>query len=316
MKIVVLDGKTANPGDLDWSALEEMGELVVHDRTADDQRIGRSAGAEAVLTNKTVLDADVLSELPQLRYVGVLATGYNVVDLAVARQRGVVVTNVPAYSTESVAQHTFALLLELVSRVAEHSASVHRGDWAACEDFSYTLTPPGELSGRTLGLVGLGQIGSRVADIGLAMGMRVIATTRTGRGRPDVPAVAFDQLLADSDVVSLHCPLTDETRGLIDAAALAGMKPSAFLINTSRGPVIDEQAVRDALDAGKLAGVGVDVLRTEPPSADNPLLGAPNCVVTPHLAWATVEARRRLLAIAADNLRAFLSGKPVNVVNA
>ncbi len=315
MKIVVMDGHAANPGDLSWEAFEDLGDLAVYERTRPEQVIERARDAEAVTTNKVVFDAAVLEQLPALRYIGVLATGYNVVDIPAAKDHGVTVTNVPAYSTDSVAQHIFALLLEIVSRVAAHDASVHRGEWVRSPDFAYTLTPPRELAGKTLGIVGLGRTGSAVARIALAMGMRVLAVTRRPFEFDGVERVDFEQMLAEADIVSPHCPLTDETRGLIDADALAKMKDGAILLNASRGAVIDEQAVRDALERGKLAAAGVDVLTPEPPGPDNPLLEAPNCIITPHMAWASYEARKRLLDVAAENLRAFIDDQAQNVVS-
>jgi glycerate dehydrogenase len=308
-KIVVLDGRTLNPGDLSWAEFEALGPLTVHERTPPGEVVARAGGAAILLTNKTPLGADTLARLPQLRYIGVLATGYNVVDVAAARARGVPVTNVPEYSTLTVAQHTFALLLELTQHVGHHAASVREGRWTASPDFCYWDTPLIELAGMELGLVGYGRIGQAVARIGEAMGMRVRRVRRTD-GRD-----AMERLLAESDVVSLHCPLTPETRQLICAATLNRMKPSAFLLNTSRGGLVNEADLADALNAGRIAGAGLDVLSVEPPPADNPLLGARNCILTPHHAWAAEKARRRLMAAAAANLRAFLAGTAVNVVN-
>ena len=316
MKIVVLDGYTANPGDLDWSALAALGALTVHERTPAPLTLERAAGAQVVLTNKVMLGAAALAALPELRYVGVLATGYNVVDVAAAGERGIVVTNVPAYSTPSVAQHVFALLLELSRGVGHHATLVREGRWSTAPDFAFWATPQVELAGLTFGIVGFGAIGQAVARIALAFGMRVLVATR----HPDPPAwpevtfVALDELFAKADVVSLHCPLTGETHGMVSAARLAAMKPSAWLINTGRGPLVDEAALAAALNAGQIAGAGLDVLAQEPPPADNPLLTAPNCVITPHLAWATRAARARLLNTAIANVRAFLEGHPQNRV--
>ncbi len=316
-RIVVLDGYTANPGDLDWAALEALAPLTVYDRTPPPEVVGRCRGADIVLTNKTVLGAAEIGALPDLRYIGVLATGYNVVDVDAARQAGVVVTNVPAYSTRSVAQAVFALLLELTNDVGALSAGVRAGRWSASPDFAYWHRPLVELAGKTLGVVGMGQIGRAVAGVGRALGMEVVAAVHTGL--PDgfgwVEVVDVDGLFRCSDVVTLHCPLTPETRNLADARRIASMKPSAYLINTSRGPVVDETALALALREGRIAGAGLDVLSAEPPPADNPLLDAPNCVITPHVAWATREARTRLTAVAAQNVRAFLAGRPVNVVS-
>ncbi len=322
MRIVVLDGYTANPGDLDWQAFSALGELTVHDRTPPGQVVARAAGAEAILTNKTKLDATALKALPQLRYVGVLATGVNVVDLQAARAQGVAVTNVPAYGTASVAQATIALLMELANRVGRHDHAVHAGEWVASEDFCFTRARLTELDGLTLGIVGLGAIGQAVARVAQAFGMRVVAASSGRSSAPSRPTdsagierVPLDELFATADVISLHCPLTPENAGLVNAERLAKMKPTAFLLNTGRGGLIDEAALAAALRAGQLAGAGLDVLSSEPPAADNPLLSAPNCIITPHLAWATQAARRRLLATAAENLRAFAQGKTLNVVN-
>ncbi len=315
MKIVVLDGYTLNPGDLSWQPLGALGELAVHDRTPPGQTVARARGAEAALTNKTVLSRDTLGQLPDLRYVGVLATGYNVVDIAAAREQGVVVANVPAYGTMSVAQMVFAHLLNLAQHVAEHAAGVRGGRWSAQGDFCYWDTPLVELDGLTMGIVGLGRIGRAVARIARAFGMAVVAHDLPGAAKEEgVEMATLGELLRRSDVVSLHCPLTDATAGLINAEAIALMKPSAFLINASRGPVVDEQALADALNAGRLAGAGLDVLSAEPPDVGNPLLAARNCCLTPHIAWATRAARRRLLNLAVDNVRAFLAGRPQNVV--
>lgn len=309
MKIVVLDGATLNPGDLSWSALQALAPSEIHERTAEREIPDRARGAEILLTNKTVLNAATIGALPGLRYIGVLATGYNVVDAAAARARNIPVTNIPAYGTASVAQHTIALLLELTNHVGQHAASVRAGGWSRCLDFCYAESPLVELDGKTLGLVGAGRIAQGVARIAGAFGMKVIFATRRG-GRTEL-----ERVLGESDVISLHCPLTPETRELINASTLARMKPSAFLINTSRGPLIAEADLAAALNAGRLAGAAVDVLSTEPPPASNPLLTARNCIVTPHHAWATQAARDRLMTVAVDNVRAFLAGSPQNVVN-
>jgi glycerate dehydrogenase len=310
MTIVVLDGYTLNPGDLSWACMEALGECAIHDRTPPAMLVERARDAEILFTNKVPLGRTELEQLPRLRYIGVLATGYNVVDVAAARQQGIAVTNIPAYGTMSVAQLVFAHLLHLTQHVAEHGDSVRRGDWTRSPDFCYWLSPLVELDRLTLGLVGYGRIGKAVAGIAAALGMRVIVHSRS---HPQ--SVPLDDLFCQSDVVSLHCPLTDATRGLVDARRLALMKPTAFLINTSRGPLVDEAALADTLNAGRLAGAGLDVLATEPPPPDNPLLTARNCHITPHLAWATKAARERLLATALDNLRAFLAGQQKNVVN-
>lgn len=308
-RIVVLDGHTLNPGDLAWTELAALGELTVHPRTPSADIVARGREAEVLLTNKTPLDAAALGALPRLRYIGVLATGHNVVDSAAARARGIPVTNVPAYGTSSVAQHTFALLFELARQVGHHAATVRDGRWSGQPDFCYWDTPQLELDGLVLGLIGGGRIGGAVAAIARAFGMPVRVATRTG-GRAEL-----EQVLRAADVVSLHCPLTPETRHMINAATLAWMKPTAFLLNTSRGPLIDEPALATALAAGRLAGAGLDVLSVEPPPADHPLLRAPRCLVTPHLAWSTVAARRRLMTTAVANVRQWLSGQPRNVVN-
>ncbi len=321
MKIVVLDGYTLNPGDLEWQALEALGEVTVHERTPKELLLERAAGAEVLLTNKVVLTVEAIAQLPQLRYVGVTATGYNVVDTAAARRHGVAVTNVPAYSTASVAQAVFALLLELTQQVGHHAARVREGAWTASPDFCFWERPLVELDGLTMGLVGFGAIGRRVAALAGAFGLQVLVHTahpERYRGTPEADGVRFvglDELFAASDVVSLHCPLTEATQNLVDARRLALMKPTAYLINTGRGPLIDEAALAAALDAGRLAGAGLDVLSAEPPPAGNPLLQAKNCCITPHIAWATRAARQRLMATAVTNVRAFLAGVPQNVVN-
>jgi glycerate dehydrogenase len=314
--LVVLDAYATNPGDLSWAPIESLADCIRHDRTPPSEVLARIGDAQAVLLNKAALSASTIEQAPRLEYVGILATGCNTVDLAAARQRGVVVTNVPGYSTPSVAQHTFALLLELTNHVALHSADARSGAWARNPDYCYWLRPQVELAGRTLGLVGFGQIGQAVARIGTALGMRVLAHRRD-TATPPPPGVEYaslDRLFSESDVVSLHCPLTAETQGLVDSARLAQMKPSALLLNTSRGPLVVEEDLADALRGNRIAGAAVDVLSSEPPSPDNPLLRAPNCIATPHIAWATAAARQRLIQIAADNLRAFLDGHPVNVV--
>lgn len=317
MKIVVLDGYSSNPGDLSWDGLSAFGELTVHDRTPAELTVERAAGAAVLITNKTCLGQTEFASLPELRYVGVLATGVNVIDLAAASEHGVVVTNVPAYSTASVAQHVFALLLELTRGVGRHAELVRRGAWTSCPDFAFQESPQVELAGRVFGVVGFGDIGRATARIAEAFGMRVLVHTRT----PDVQAfptlefVALERLLAEADVVSLSCPLTPQTEALINAERLGLMKPSAYLVNTGRGQLIDEAALARALHRGDIAGAGLDVLSQEPPPADNPLLTAPNCFVTPHLAWATRAARQRLIDEIVANLRAFMDGTPQNRVN-
>ena len=316
MKIVILDGHTANPGDLDWTPFAALGELTVHERTPAALTVARAAGAQVVLTNKVLLGAQELAALPALRYIGVLATGYNVVDVTAAKERGITVTNVPAYSTPSVAQHVFALLLELTRSAGQHAAMVRAGDWSRSADFAFWVTPQVELSGLTFGIVGFGAIGQAVARIALAFEMRVLVQTRTPNPAawPEISFVGLDYLFAQADVVSLHCPLTETTRNLVDATRLKAMKPTAYLINTGRGPLVDEAALAAALQAGQIAGAGLDVLSQEPPSGDNPLCSAPNCVITPHLAWATKAARQRLLDTAIDNVRAFVEGREQNRV--
>lgn len=318
MKITILDGYPLNPGDLSWEYLEKYGELTVHERTAIADVAERAAGATAVLTNKVPLNAAVLNQLPDLKYIGVLATGYNIIDTAYAKQHGIVVSNVPGYSTQSVAQLTFALLLELCHHVQRHSDRAKEGKWSKSPDFSFWDYPLMELAGKTMGIVGFGDIGKQVADIATAFGMQVVAQSRTETDqshRNNFRWVELHELLEQSDVLSLHCPLTPQTQGLINANTLAKMKASAFLLNTSRGPLVEEKALAEALNAGKLAGAGLDVLAEEPPRADNPLFTAKNCLITPHIAWATKEARTRLMGTVEENLKAYLAGQPVNVVN-
>ncbi len=316
-KIAILDGYALNPGDLNWEGFQALGSCEIHDRTPPEKVLERAAGAEALLVNKVVLDRKSLESLPSLRYVGVLATGYNVVDVAAAKERGVVVTNIPTYGTRSVAQMAFALLLELTQRAGHHSETVRQGRWGSAKDFCYWDYPLVELDGLAMGLVGFGRIGQAVAEIAKAFGMKVLAYDSFFKGAAPsgVELCSLGKLLKESDVVSLHCPLTAENKGMVDAKALSLMKRSAFLINTSRGPLVDEQALADALNSGRIAGAGLDVLSSEPPKPDNPLLSAKNCIVTPHIAWATKSARGRLMDIAVGNLKAFLAGKPVNVVS-
>ena len=320
MRIIVLDGYALNPGDLDWKPLGSLGELVVHDRTPASEVIARSEGAEIVLTNKTIVSHNAIAHLTTLRYIGVLATGYNIVDVSAAKERGIIVSNIPGYSSSSATQLVFALVLELIGHTADHIRSVQEGRWTSSPDWSYTVAPIHELAGKTLGIVGLGAIGKRVALVGHAFGMRVVAVGRAGQEPTQLPGFRIfrhplDEVLAMSDVLTLHCPLNEETRHLMNAERLAKMKRSAILINTARGPLIDEAALADALCKGTLAGAGLDVLSAEPPSPDNPLLAAPRCAITPHIAWASIEARKRLMQIAAENIKAFLSGKPTNVVS-
>ena len=309
LSVVVLDGHTLNPGDLSWDLLVPLGDLIVHPRTAAADIVPRSRDAAIVLTNKVPLSAETLAQLPALKFISVLATGHNIVDRAAACARGIPVSNVPAYGTHSVAQHVFALLLELTQRAGHHTQTVRDGRWAASPDWCYWDGSLVELAGLTLGIVGAGRIGQNVGKIGEAFGMNVRYATRAA-GR-----AALEAVLRESDVVSLHCPLTPDTRHLLNATTLAWLKPTAFLINTGRGPLIEEAALAAALRAGHLAGAGLDVLSVEPPPPDHPLLAAPRCLITPHLAWATTAARRRLLQVTVENVRAFLAGRPQNVVN-
>ena len=316
MKIVILDGFTANPGDLSWKGLEELGMLTVYDRTRPEETVARAAEADIVLTNKVIINREMMAQLPQLKYIGVLATGYNVVDIEAAHERGIIVTNVPAYSTESVAQMVFAHLLTVTNRTEHYAIQNRQGRWSKNPDFCYWDFPHLELAGKTFGIVGLGNIGRRVAEIALAFGMQVKALT--SKSADTLPAgiekADLEVLLATSDVISLHCPLTDTTRHLINRDTLSKMRPSAILINTGRGPLVDDQAVASALAKGQLAAFCADVLTEEPPKADNPLLSQPNAFITPHIAWATEEARSRLLQVAISNVQAFLNAQPKNVV--
>jgi glycerate dehydrogenase len=318
MKITVLDGYCLNPGDLSWDALGRIGDVEVFDRTRVEEVLDRAGGAEIVFTNKTPLPGSILQQLPALRYIGVLATGYNIVDVDAARARGIVVANIPTYGTASVAQFVFALLLELCHHVGVHADAVRGGEWSCSPDWSFWKSPLMELAGKTMGIIGFGRIGRQTGRIADAMGMRVIANDTYQGDAPAYPEFRWatvEELLRDSDVVSLHSPLFAETRGMINAQTLARMKPTAFLINTSRGPLVVDQDLADALNAGRLAGAALDVLSVEPPAPDNPLLSARNCLVTPHIAWATREARSRLMDLAVANVTAFLAAAPVNVVN-
>ena len=316
MKIVILDAYTANPGDLSWKGLQDLGELTVYDRTPPDLVVERCKGAEIVLTNKTVLNAQVLNQLPRLMYIGVLATGYNVVDIDAANRQHVVVTNIPAYSTMSVAQMTFAHILNIYNRVDWYAAENKNGMWQNSEDFSYISHSYRELDGKTLGVVGLGTIGAKVAEIALAFGMKVIAFT--SKSQDDLPegivSVTMEELFAEADILSLHCPLTATTKHLVNRERLELMKPEAVIINTGRGPLVDDQALADALNSKRIMAYGADVLTEEPPKDGNPLLSARNAFLTPHIAWATKEARSRLIDIATSNVKAFIDGSPVNVV--
>lgn len=316
MKIVVLDGHTLNPGDLSWDALRTLGNVELHPRSTPEEIAPRLAQAEATLTNKVPLGPAVFEACPKLRYIGVTATGFNIVDIAAAKARNITVTNVPAYGTASVAQATIALLLELTNRVGHHADTVRAGRWNRCPDFCYWDHPLIELQGLKLGIIGFGRIGAAVAALAQAFGMEILVQLRQPKSIPNgYRAVDLETLLRESDVVSLHCPLTDQTRHLLNAARLALMKRTAFLLNTSRGPLIDEAALAAALRAGQLAGAGLDVLAVEPPKDGNPLFDAPNCYLTPHFAWATQAARSRLMSVTVENLRRFLAGQPVNVVS-
>lgn len=316
MKIVVLDGYGLNPGDLSWDAVSQLGELTVYDRTSSEEVIERSAGAEAILTNKTVITAEIMEALPDLKYIGVLATGYNVVNVNAAREKGIVVTNIPAYSTPSVAQMVFAHILNIAQQVQHHSEEVRKGRWTNNADFCFWDTPLIELREKKIGLVGLGHTGFNTARIAIGFGMQVTAYTSKSSLQlpPEIKKRTLDELFSECDIVSLHCPLTDETKELVNAERLRLMKPTAILINTGRGPLVNEQDLADALNAGKLYAAGLDVLSSEPPKADNPLLTARNCYITPHIAWASLEARTRLMNILVENIKAFQAGKPVNNV--
>lgn len=318
-KIVVLDGYAANPGDIGWEPWKALGELTVYERTAPEETVARCKDAEIVLTNKVIFDAKVIEALPALKYIGVLATGYNVVDLDAASRHGIIVTNIPAYSTLSVAQMVFAHLLNITHHVAQHAERVANGAWQNSKDFCFWDSELIELDGLTLGIVGLGNIGRAVARIAQTFGMKVMAySSKSSEALAEMgiqKAASYEDVFRTADVVSLHCPLNAQTKHLVNAERLALMKPSAILINTGRGPLIDEKALADALNNGKIYAAGVDVLTQEPPRAGSPLIGARNCYITPHVAWATRAARERLDKIAFDNVRAYLSGTPQNVVN-
>lgn len=318
MKIVILDGYTANPGDYSWKELNTFGEVEIYDRTSPNEVIERAKDADMILTNKVVLKGDTLAQLPQLKYIGILATGYNIIDVDETRARGIVVSNVPAYSTDSVAQMTFAHVLNITNRIEHYANQNRKGQWSAAADFCYWDTPLCELAGKTFGIVGLGNIGQKVACIAHAFGMRVIAlSSKKAEEMPEgIVKANLDELLSQSDVLSLHCPLTESTREMINRQSIEKMKQGAILVNTGRGPLVNEADVAQALADGKLAGYGADVMCSEPPKADNPLLKQPNAFITPHIAWATAEARGRLLATAIANAKAFIVGKPQNVVNA
>ena len=317
MKIVVLDGYTLCPGDLNFDSLKQLGDVAIYDRTAKEDVAKRIGDAQIVLTNKTVISREIMEKCSAMRYIGVLATGYNVVDVTAASEHGIVVTNVPAYSTKAVAQHTFALLLACISRVHEYDAQVKQGRWQTSPDFCFYAGPMEELAGKTLGIIGFGNIGQAVARIALAFGMRVLVHTRTPKaGWEEVGFVTREELFGKSDVITLHCPLTEKTQGIIDAAALAQMKDGVRVINTSRGPLVNEADMAAALSAGKVAKYMADVLSVEPAREENPLLAAPNTLLTPHVAWAPLQTRERLLGIAVENVRNYIKGSPSNVVSA
>ncbi len=313
MKIVVLDGYALNPGDLSWDALKALGEVEIYDRTPPSETVKRASYSEILLTNKTLLMSEELDQLPVVKYIGVLATGYNVVDTEAAKHKGIIVTNVPAYGTMSVAQHVFALIFEFSNYAGSLSEGVRNGRWSNSIDFCYWDKPLAELAGLTIGIIGFGRIGRAVAGIAEALGMKVIISERIGV--PGYDNHSVEELLKSSDIVSLHCPLTPETKGIINSARLKLMKSSALLVNTARGPLIIENDLAEALNEGRIAGAALDVLSVEPPPSDNPLLFAKNCIITPHVAWASFSARKRLMDIAVSNVRQYLSGNPVNVVN-
>lgn len=317
MKAVVLDGFTLNPGDLNWDALFELANIDVYDRTPALETARRIGDAEAIFTNKVIIDRQLIESLPRLKYIGVMATGYNVVDLEAANKAGIVVTNIPAYGTDSVAQLIFSYILFFANRVDLHAGEVQKGTWSTQIDFTFTCSPQREIAGKTIGIVGFGKIGQQVAKIASAFGMKVLFQNRSPKiGMPvEFRQVELDELLRQSDFVSLNCPLTDSNRGFVNSEKLKLMKPDAILINTGRGPLINETDLAEALNRRQIGGAALDVLSVEPPHADNPLLTAANCIITPHIAWATIEARRRLMALLAENFKAFLSGEPQNVVN-
>ena len=317
MKIVILDGQALNPGDLSWNCLDQFGQVTVYDRTAPEQTVSRIGDAEIILTNKTAITAEILDQCPGIKLICVLATGYNVVDCNAAKERGIPVCNVPDYGTDAVAQFTFALLLEICHQVGHHDQAVHAGKWTSCPNFCFWDTPQMELAGKTLGIIGFGRIGRAVGRIGRAFGMKVIAYNRSRHpeGAQIGTYVDLDTLLSQSDIISLHCPLTNENKHMINAESIAKMKDGAILLNTARGPLLDEIAVAQALRQGKLRYVAADVAATEPIPADAPLLDAPNCILTPHMAWAPVESRQRILDCTVRSIKAFLAGSPINTVN-
>jgi glycerate dehydrogenase len=318
MKIVVLDGYTLNPGDLNWDGLKELGDTIVYDRTPADKTVECIGDAEIVITNKTVIDRNVFDSCPSITYVGVLATGFNVVDSEAAKERGIIVTNIPDYGTNAVGQFAIALLLEICHHIGEHGQSVRAGEWTNGPDFCYWKQPLIELDGKTMGIIGFGRIGQKTGQIAQALGMRVLVNGSRkveALESETVKYVDLDELLEKSDVISLHCPLFEKTKGIINRNSIAKMKDGVIIINTSRGALVVEEDLTEALNSGKVYAAGMDVVSIEPVRADNPLLNARNCIITPHIAWAPIEARARLLEIALNNLRSFLAGIPVNVVN-
>lgn len=318
MKIVVLDGYALNPGDLSWEGLKNLGDCLIFDRTKPEEVFSRINDAEVIITNKVLIDKHLIDELPMLQYIGVTATGYNVVDVLAASQRGIVVTNIPAYSTNSVAQLVFSHILNVTNRVELHSNSVKANEWTSNPDFAYWKTPQMELSGKTLGIIGFGQIGRKVAEIAKAMGMKIIFQNRSQKA--EIPEgmnqKSLSEVFTESDFISLNCPLTTENKEFVNMNLILTMKATAVLINTGRGGLVNEADLAEALNAGRIAAACLDVLSTEPPRSENPLIAAKNCFITPHIAWATIEARQRLMNITVDNLRSYLSGKPKNVVQA
>ncbi len=318
MKIVILDAYTSNPGDLSWEKFEKLGEICVYERTARDEILERCRDADIILNNKVILDREMLEQLPRLKYIGILATGFNVVDIKAAAELGITVCNVPTYSTRAVAQLTFALILEFYNHVAAHDDAVHGGEWSSCKDFCFQKTPLLELSGKTLGIVGFGKIGQEVAKIADVFGMNILCAVRSPKPQPSFASFKFaelDELAEKSDIISFHCPLTEETKGLVNAEFIKKMKKNALIINTARGPIIEENALAEALNSDRIAGAAVDVLSCEPPKKDNPLLSCKNCIITPHIAWAGFETRERLLEVVYQNLKAYLDGEPINVVS-
>ncbi len=317
LKAVILDGYTENPGDLSWETIEKLTDLTVYDRTPPELIVERAKDADILIVNKVVITKEIIAQLPRLKFVSTLATGFNQVDGVALRERGISLSNIPAYSTNAVAQMVFAFILELTNQTGKYTEDVKSGTWTACQDFCYWNTPLYELDGKTLGIIGFGKIGSRVSEIGKAFGMKTLAYTPSGKkeGYPDVTFTDINTVLENSDYISVHCPLTDKTAGLINKDFIGKMKKHAYIINTSRGPVANEKDIYDALETGRLSGYGTDVLSTEPPKADNPLLKAKNCLITPHVAWAAYETRLRLMGILEENIKGYLSGKLVNVVN-